>query len=51
MKTKDELTLRKATSNLLTFKPAGRTSDESTVDTEAKPARPARPAKVEKTPG
>jgi formate hydrogenlyase subunit 6/NADH:ubiquinone oxidoreductase subunit I len=51
MKTKDELTLRKASSNLLTFKPAGRGSDDGSADTEAKPARPARPAKVEKTPG
>jgi formate hydrogenlyase subunit 6/NADH:ubiquinone oxidoreductase subunit I len=51
MKTKDELTFRKASSNLLTFKPAGRPSDENIANTEAKPARPARPAKVEKTPG
>ena len=51
MKTKDELTFRKASSNLLTFKPAGRPGDDSSADTEAKPARPARPAKAEKTPG
>ena len=51
MKTKDELTIRKAPSNLLTFKPAGRgANEESAADGDAKPAKPARPARIEKTP-
>jgi formate hydrogenlyase subunit 6/NADH:ubiquinone oxidoreductase subunit I len=51
MKTKDELTLRKAAGNILTFKPAGRVGDDAPADAETKPARPVRPAKIEKTPG
>ena len=54
MKVKDDLTLRHAKDNLVTFKPAGRVSSEAEDLDEPKqadkPAKVARPAKVEKTP-
>ena len=47
MKTKDQLTIRSAKDNLLTFKPAGRGMESGEKDDADKATKPAR---VEKTP-